>query len=85
LVALGLAQPLIDFVLWMHFIKPVFAIEPFNPGRAGIVVIVTATLGYVVGYLFAQRWNSLSGARGWCFDGSDPLAGRSLRRAARRL
>ncbi len=25
-----LAQPIIDFLFWMHFIKPVFVIEPFK-------------------------------------------------------
>jgi hypothetical protein len=29
LVALGVAQPLIDFLFWIHFIKPVYVIEPF--------------------------------------------------------
>jgi hypothetical protein len=61
LVAVGLAQPLIDFVFWMHFIKPVYLIEPFSPGRAAILVAVTASVGYAVGYLFALMWNRLSG------------------------
>jgi hypothetical protein len=61
LVALGLAQPLIDFAFWMHFIKPVYVIEPFNPGRAAILIAVTATVGYSVGYLFALLWNRLGG------------------------
>jgi hypothetical protein len=63
LVALGLAQPLIDFVFWIHFIKPVYVIEPFSLGRAGILVAVTATVGYAVGYLFALLWNRLGGEK----------------------
>jgi hypothetical protein len=64
LVALSLAQPLIDFVFWMHFIKPVYVIEPFNPGRAAILIAVTATVGYVIGCLFALLWNRLGGEKG---------------------
>jgi hypothetical protein len=39
LVALGLAQPLIDFVFWMHFLKPIYVIEPFSLGRAAILIV----------------------------------------------
>jgi hypothetical protein len=63
LVAVGLAQPLIDFVFWMHFIKPVYVVEPFSVGRAAILVAVTATVGYAVGFLFALLWNRMSGER----------------------
>jgi hypothetical protein len=34
----------------MHFIKPVFAIEPFSKVRTIILVVPTTTIGYVVGY-----------------------------------
>jgi hypothetical protein len=59
LVALGLAQPLIDFLFWIHFIKPVYVIEPFALMRAAILVIVTATIGYVSGFVFALLWNRI--------------------------
>jgi hypothetical protein len=59
LVALGLAQPLIDFVFWMHFIKPVYVIEPFAITRAAILVVVTAALGFVLGAAFALVWNAV--------------------------
>jgi hypothetical protein len=58
---IGAQQALIDFVFWMRFIQPVYVIEPFSPGRAGILVAVTATVGYGVGYLFALLWNRLGG------------------------
>jgi hypothetical protein len=32
-LAVGHAQTLLDFMLWMHFIKPVYVIEPFSLGR----------------------------------------------------
>ena len=59
LVAVGFAQPLIDFLFWIHFIKPVYVVEPFEIGRAVILVLVTAGIGYVVGLAFALLWNRL--------------------------
>jgi hypothetical protein len=59
LVALGLAQPLIDFLFWIHFIKPVYVIEPFEIARAAILIAVTAGIGYVTGLVFALLWNRL--------------------------
>ncbi len=59
LVALGLAQPFIDFLFWIHFIKPVYVIEPFDILRAAMLVLVTACLGYVGGYAFGLFWNRL--------------------------
>ena len=57
LVASGWAQPFIDFVFWMHFIRPVYVIEPFNLGTATILVVVTAIIGFVIGCVFAVLWN----------------------------
>jgi hypothetical protein len=59
LVALRWAQRVIDFVFWMHFIKPIYAIEPFEIGRAAILIIVTAGVGLVFGSVFALVWNAL--------------------------
>ena len=58
LVAAGVAQRVIDFMFWMHFIKPIYVVEPFEIGRAAILVVVTAALGFVVGSVFAMIWNA---------------------------
>ncbi len=59
LVALRLAQPVIDFVFWMHFIKPIYVIEPFEIVRAAILLIITAGVGFIIGSVFALIWNAL--------------------------
>jgi hypothetical protein len=59
LVAAGLAQALIDFVFWVHFIKPVYVIEPFDAARAAMLVVMTVGIGFVVGVVFAWVWNAL--------------------------
>jgi hypothetical protein len=57
MVAVGWAQALIDFVFWMHFIKPVYVIEAFNPTTAIVLVVVTSAIGFVLGAVFAVFWN----------------------------
>lgn len=59
LVALKWAQPVIDFVFWMHFTKPIYVIEPFEIARAAILLIVTAGVGFLIGSVFALVWNAL--------------------------
>src|SRR4030095_13041978 len=58
LVALGLAQPIMAFVFWMHFIKPVYVVESFAFNRAILLVVVTSAIGYALGSIFALAWNA---------------------------
>lgn len=57
LVASGVAQPLMDFIFWLHFIWPVYVIEGFDPLRAAGLVLLTAAIGYAIGGAFALLWN----------------------------
>ena len=59
LVALGLAQPVIDFICWIHFVKPICVINPFNFSTALILVAVTSIIGYAMGLFLAVAWNFL--------------------------
>jgi hypothetical protein len=59
LVALAWAQPVIDFVFWIHFVKPLYVIEPFEVARAGMLVAMTAGMGFLMGSVSALVWNAL--------------------------
>jgi hypothetical protein len=59
LVAVGWAQPLIDFIFWVHFIKPVYVIQSFNAGIALLLIVVTAAIGYAMGWISGVLWNKL--------------------------
>ncbi len=59
LVALRWAQPVIDFVFWMHFMKPIVVIEPFEVAKAAMLVGMTAGVGFLMGSVFARAWNAL--------------------------
>jgi len=58
LVAAGLAQAFIDFLFSIHFIKPIYVIEPFDILRAAMWVLLTGCIGYG-GCVFGLVWNRL--------------------------
>lgn len=59
LVAFGWAQRFMDFIFWLHFIQPVYRIEPFDIARACILVAFTFIVGFVVGTVGSVIWNAL--------------------------
>lgn len=59
LVAFGLAQPAIDFILRAHFIRPIYMIDPFNLGWAVTLLILVFALGFALAFVFALLWNRL--------------------------
>lgn len=59
LVATGVAQPFMDWIFWLHHIKPVYQIEAFELLKAVTLVIVTGLIGFVYGSAFAWIWNKL--------------------------
>ena len=58
-VALGWAQAIVNFLFWMHMIKPVYVIGPFSFWVALILITVTGAFGYGGGFLLAALWNWL--------------------------
>lgn len=61
LVAMGLAEPFMDFVLRLHFIRFDYDIGPFDLGTAVGLVALTSSIGAVFGLVFALIWNWLAG------------------------
>jgi hypothetical protein len=59
LVATGVGQAIYDFILWAHMIRLSIVIGPFNPSAAATLVLMTALLGYVIGYTGAWVWNRM--------------------------
>ncbi len=60
LVASGFAQIVMDFIFWLHFIRPVYLIEGFNIAQAAGLVALTGVTGYGIGAAFALLWNRLT-------------------------
>lgn len=59
LVMVGMAKPLLDFIYGIHFLSNPFIIRPFVMTTAVTLVVVTAGIGYVIGWAFAAIWNML--------------------------
>lgn len=62
-VAFGAAQPLIDFLLRIHFIEMTVHVSAFDPALAGTLVVATSVIGFVLGTAFAAIWNTLQEPR----------------------
>ena len=59
LVAVGWAQPVLNFVFWMHFLNQPYTVRAFQPGVAAILIAITAATGYVTGYVLGMLWNCI--------------------------
>ncbi len=59
IVLLGWAQPLLNFFLMLHMLKPLFVVDSYSVSMMLALVLVTAILGYFLGYLYAIVWNRL--------------------------
>ena len=57
LVWAGAAQPVIDFIFRLHMITPPYRIAAFEPGLALALILVTAIVGYLFGWIGAVIWN----------------------------
>jgi hypothetical protein len=57
LVAIGLAQPLLDFIFNLHMIDNPVHVQSFDIMHALLLIVVTAAVGYVGGYVLATLWN----------------------------
>ena len=62
LVALGWAQPFLEFVLRLHMIDFGFTMAPFALGTAAALVALTSAIGFAFGFAFALVWNFLTSA-----------------------
>jgi len=61
-VAAGIAQWLMNFVFWVHFLNSPFTVAPFHFKIAALLVLFTAAIGYAIGYVLALIWNWLNRA-----------------------
>lgn len=59
LVALGLAQPLMNLIFRLHFIDPPYQVAPFRIDYALALIGITLTLGFLCGWAVAALWNIL--------------------------
>ena len=57
LVAFGLAQMLLDFILSIHMVGVPATVLPFDLVKALGLIIITFVVGYVFGWLMAFFWN----------------------------
>ncbi len=57
LVALGVAQALLDFVFNLHMLDVPMTVASFNLAKALGLVIITFIAGYIFGWLMAFFWN----------------------------
>ncbi|KKQ35372.1 MAG: hypothetical protein US50_C0016G0002 [Candidatus Nomurabacteria bacterium GW2011_GWB1_37_5] len=57
LVALGIAQALLNFVINLHMLNAPIAVMPFSIVKALGLIIVTFVVGYIFGWFMAYFWN----------------------------
>ncbi len=59
LVAAGAAQAILNWIYKIHFLNNPFTVTPFDLGTAATLVLFTAIMGYILGWLLSLLWNAL--------------------------
>jgi hypothetical protein len=59
LVAVGWAQPFLDFIFWAHMIRSIYVVKAFEPIAALTLIVITSMIGYVFGCVGAVLWNRM--------------------------
>ena len=59
LVALGWAQPLINFIYNLHMLANPPVVMAFSISKAIALILVTFAVGYIVGRVFAFLWSKI--------------------------
>ncbi len=57
LVLLGVAGAIYNFILWAHMIHLDLTVGPFDMMASLTLIVMTAVIGYVAGYISALVWN----------------------------
>ena len=58
-VAAGWGQVLMDFIFKIHMLNSPLQVQAFNPGYAATLLVVTFTVGFVMGVVIAALGSSL--------------------------
>lgn len=59
LIVLGFAQPLLNFIFWIHMLTTPVQVTGFELTKSAILTVVTFIVGYGVGFIFAKIWNKV--------------------------
>lgn len=59
LVATGLAQPLLDFIYFLHLLNNPFVVQSFDALTALELVAFTFVVGYIIGWIIAFLWEKM--------------------------
>jgi|EndMetStandDraft_4_1072995.scaffolds.fasta_scaffold112565_2 hypothetical protein len=60
IVSVGAGQSYLDILLRAHFIEAMYVVRPFDLSTAGILVIGTGLIGFILGVFGAAIWNSFA-------------------------
>lgn len=65
LVKIGAAQDLLNWILGLHFIEPMYKIQQFSFETALALVAVSSVIGFLFSYIFVACLNMINAGNEW--------------------
>jgi len=60
MVAFGVGQTYLDWILGLHFVKNPFIVVPFSLSVMIILLVVTFVVGFILGWVGTVCWNKIT-------------------------